>query len=174
MSRRSSAAHPPDAPETRIPSARAFAAAHKRTARENANAEAHIALYKATTQLMDAAAAVLKPADLSTPQYNVLRILRGAGPEGATCGQVIERMIARDPDVTRLLDRLATRGLIVRGRDARDRRIVRTHLTEAGLELVNSLDEPVDALHQRHFGHLSERQLAEICKLAERLKGVDG
>ena len=171
MSRNQPAPQSSDAPEARIPSARAFAAAHRRTPRELANAEAYIAMYRATMQLMDTFAALLKSVDLSTPQYNVLRILRGAGPEGATCGQVIERMIAREPDVTRLLDRLAARGLIVRGRDARDRRIVRTHLTVAGLELVNSLDAPVDALHHQHFGHLSDRQLADICKLVERLKG---
>ena len=157
-------------PEARIPSAKAFAAAHRRTPRETANADAHRALYRTVLHLMDETAKVLKPADLSAPQYNVIRILRDAGPEGATCGQVIERMVARDPDVTRLLDRLAARGLIVRGRDARDRRIVRTHLTEAGLDLVNSLDAPIDALNHRHFGHLSERQLADISRIAERVK----
>ncbi len=142
----------------------------KRTPRAAANAEVHIALLRVVNQVADQFAAVMKPVDLSASQFNVLRILRGSGPEGATCGQVIERMIQRDPDVTRLLDRLERRGLIERGRDGRDRRVVRTRITRSGLELLASLDEPVDALHHRHLGHLSDRQLADLRKLVESLK----
>ena len=140
-----------------------------RTPRAAANAEAHIALLKLANRLAHEFSAVMKPVDLSLSQYNVLRILRGAGPAGATCGQVIERMIQRDPDVTRLLDRLERRGLIARTRVARDRRIVRTHITEAGLGLLASLDQPVDDLHHRHLGHLSDRRLAELRTLTESL-----
>src|SRR5512134_2852566 len=89
----------------------------KRTPRQVANAELHIAVVKAANRLLDQFSAALKPAGLSVQQYNVLRILRGVGPEGATCGYVVERLIQRDPDVTRLLDRLDRRGLIERGRD---------------------------------------------------------
>jgi len=142
----------------------------KRTPRQAANAEVHIAMFKALTQLMDEFAAVLKPADLSSSQFNVLRILRGAGPEGATCGQVIDRMIQRDPDVTRLMNRLERRGLILRGRDAQDRRVVRTRISAAGLDLLAALDAPVDALHDQHLGHLSDRQLSDLRKLIEGLK----
>ncbi len=152
----------------RVP-AQAFVG-HVRTPREAANAEAHIALLKAASRMAHEFSAVMKPVDLSLSQYNVLRILRGAGPEGLTCGQVIERMIQRDPDVTRLLDRLEKRGLIGRGRDARDRRIVRTYITEAGLSLLASLDRPVDDLHHRHLGHLSDRRLAELRELTDALK----
>ena len=150
-------------------SAQAFAG-HVRTPREAANAEAHIALLKAASHMANEFSAVMKPVDLSLSQYNVLRILRGVGPEGATCGQVIERMIQRDPDVTRLLDRLERRGLIERSRDAVDRRIVRAHITEAGLTLLASLDRPVDDLHHRHLGRLSDRRLAELRELTEVLK----
>jgi DNA-binding MarR family transcriptional regulator len=145
-------------------------AGHARTPREAANAEAHIALLKVASHMANEFSAVMKPVDLSLSQYNVLRILRGAGPEGATCGEVIERMIQRDPDVTRLLDRLERRGLIERSRDTRDRRIVRTCITETGLSLLASLDRPVDDLHHRHLGRLSDRRLAELRELTEVLK----
>ena len=107
-------------------------------------------------------AELLKPADLSPAQFNVLRILRGAGPAGATCGDVTGKLIKHDPDVTRLLDRLEKRELIVRARDASDRRVVRTRITQTGLELLATLDEPLDALHERQVGHLSERQLRDL------------
>jgi DNA-binding MarR family transcriptional regulator len=141
-----------------------------RTPRAAANAEAHLALLKVANRLAHEFSAVMKPVDLSLSQYNVLRILRGAGSEGATCGQVIERMVQRDPDVTRLLDRLERRGLIARTREAGDRRIVRTHITEAGLELLASLDQPIDDLHHRHLGHLSDRRLADLRDLTDTLK----
>jgi DNA-binding MarR family transcriptional regulator len=140
---------------------------YKRTPRQVANAELQIAVLRASNRLMEEFTSLLKPLDLSPAQYNVLRILRGAGPEGATCGEVIERLIQRDPDVTRLLDRLERRGLIDRGRDARDRRIVRTRITPRGLDMLASLDEPVDELHARRVGHLSDRQMADLRKLLE-------
>ena len=142
---------------------------YKRTPRQVANAELQIAVMRAANSLMEEFTGLLKPLDLSPAQYNVLRILRGAGPEGATCGEVIDRLIQRDPDVTRLLDRLERRGLIDRGRDSRDRRIVRTRITPRGLEMLATLDEPVDELHQRRVGHLSDRQLGELRKLLEEL-----
>ena len=107
-------------------------------------------------------AELLKPSDLSPAQFNVLRILRGAGPVGATCGEVTGRLVKHDPDVTRLLDRLEKRELIARAREASDRRVVRTRITKAGLDLLAALDEPLDALHERQVGHLSERQLHDL------------
>src|ERR1700734_2019765 len=79
---------------------------------------------------------VLKSEDLSHTQYNVLRILRGS-PQGLPCGEIASRMITRDPDVTRLLDRMEKRGLISRARQSRDRRLVLARLTSEGLKLVN-------------------------------------
>src|SRR5256885_9346213 len=89
---------------------------------------------------------VLKTEDLSANQYNVLRILRGA-PEGLPCGEIGSRMITRDPDITRLLDRLEKRGLIVRSREARDRRMVMAKIAREGLHLLARLDEPVRGVH---------------------------
>ena len=109
---------------------------------------------------------VLKNAlDYFYAQYNVLRILRGAGPAGATCSDVAGSLIQHDPDVTRLLDRLDTRGLIERGRDAKDRRIVRTKITKAGAALLAELDEPVAALHARQLGHVSDKRLDDLVAL---------
>ncbi|MGA8231065.1 MAG: MarR family transcriptional regulator, partial [Candidatus Acidiferrales bacterium] len=82
---------------------------------------------------------VLKNEDLSLTQYNVLRILRGAA-QALPCGEIASRMITRDPDVTRLLDRMEKRGLISRSRERRDRRVVLARLTPEGLKLVNRLD----------------------------------
>ena len=107
---------------------------------------------------------VLKAEDLSATQYNVLRILRGA-PEGLPCGEIASRMITRDPDVTRLLDRLEKRGLISRCRGAKDRRMVLTRITPAGLALLARLDRPVQEAHRKLLGHLGRERLATLSEL---------
>src|SRR5580658_3624726 len=96
---------------------------------------------------------VLKTQDLSPTQYNVLRILRGA-PEGLPCGEIGSRMITRDPDITRLLDRLEKRGLIVRSRESKDRRMVTARIMPLGLKVLGRLDEPVQETHRKQLGHL--------------------
>jgi DNA-binding MarR family transcriptional regulator len=107
---------------------------------------------------------VLKIADLSTTQYNVLRILRGSR-EGLPCGEIASRMITRDPDVTRLLDRLEKRGLISRCREAKDRRTVMARITPEGLKLLARLDEPVEAAHRQQLGHLGRERLRALTEL---------
>ncbi len=107
---------------------------------------------------------VLKAADLSATQYNVLRILRGA-PAGLACGEIAGRMITRDPDVTRLLDRLEKRGLISRSRETKDRRTVITRITPDGLKLLSRLDGPVRAAHRRQLGHLGRNRLRALTDL---------
>ncbi|HWB33524.1 MAG TPA: MarR family transcriptional regulator [Acidobacteriaceae bacterium] len=115
-------------------------------------------------------AGLLKAEDLSANQYNVLRILRGASGSGSTseglaCGEIGDRMITRDPDITRLLDRLERRGLIERWRDERDRRVVMGRITAEGLKLLNRMDEPVQEAHRRQLGHLGPKRLAELVEL---------
>jgi DNA-binding MarR family transcriptional regulator len=154
------------AESTEVPPAKAFAAP-KRSARTLAQFETEVALMQLAGQQRDEFAALMKTVDLTTAQYNVLRILRGAGPGGSTCGDVIERLIHRDPDLTRLLDRLERRGLIARRRDPLDRRAIRTTITAAGLSVLGDLDEPVNALHEQQLGHLSEDQLAQLRRLIE-------
>ena len=127
-------------------------------------------LLRTTDMLSRGLLQVLKNEDLSGTQYNVLRILRGA-PEGLACGEIAGRMITRDPDVTRLLDRLEKRGLISRCRETRDRRTVMTRITPAGLKLLANLDEPVQSAHRKQLGHLGPkrlRALAELLRIARR------
>lgn len=109
---------------------------------------------------------ILKAEDLSATQYNVLRILRGA-PEGLPCGEIANRMITRDPDVTRLLDRLEKSALIARSREIKDRRTVMARITSAGLKLLAKLDRPVQAGHRRQLGHLGPRQLKTLTDLLQ-------
>lgn len=107
---------------------------------------------------------VLKAEDLSPTQYNVLRILRGS-PQGLPCGEIAGRLITRDPDVTRLLDRMEKRGLILRARDNRDRRVVMAQITPEGLKLVDRLDEPVQKIHRKQLAHLGKQRLRALEKL---------
>lgn len=109
-------------------------------------------------------AQLLKTEDLSATQYNVLRILRGS-PEGLPCGEIAGRMITRDPDVTRLLDRMEKRGLISRSRDYKDRRTVIGRITQEGLKLLARLDEPIQEIHCRQLGHFGKNRLRELAEL---------
>src|SRR6266576_1054133 len=110
-------------------------------------------LLRTTDMLSRGLIHVLKAEDLSATQYNVLRILRGA-PEGLPCGEIASRMITRDPDITRLLDRLEKRGLISRCRETKDRRTVIARITPEGLTLLARLDGPVQTAHRKQLGHL--------------------
>lgn len=101
-------------------------------------------------------------AGLSTTQYNLLRILRGAHPEGLTCSEVAERMINRDPDVTRLVDRLEKRELVSRERDTGDRRVVKIYISPAGLVTLRSLDRAAEQFPVQLLGHLGKKRLREL------------
>jgi DNA-binding MarR family transcriptional regulator len=144
-----------------------IAAAPVRSKRAKTQADTFLAIVGVAEDLQRGFSELFKAADLSFAQYNVLRILRGAGPDGLTCGGVSERLVQHDPDVTRLLDRLEKRALIERHRDQKDRRVVRTAITQGGLELLAQLDAPVDALHEQQLGHLSESRLADLITLLE-------
>jgi DNA-binding MarR family transcriptional regulator len=109
---------------------------------------------------------LLKSADISPTQYNVLRILRGS-PEGLPCGEIAHRMISRDPDITRLLDRLEKRSLVSRCRETKDRRMVLTRITDGGVNLLTGLDEPVLAIHRDQLGHLGADRLQSLMELLE-------
>jgi DNA-binding MarR family transcriptional regulator len=116
--------------------------------------------------------AVLKPFALTATQYNVLRILRGAGERGLACRELGERMLTHDPDVTRLLDRLERRGLIRRRREVQDRRVINTRITPDGLSLLSQLDQSVMELHRRQLGHLGEEQIRTLIDLLEGASGT--
>ncbi|MGB7601879.1 MAG: MarR family transcriptional regulator [Candidatus Sulfotelmatobacter sp.] len=121
-------------------------------------------LLRTTDMLSRGLVQVLKVEDVSSTQYNVLRILRGA-PQGLPCGEVASRMITRDPDVTRLLDRLEKRELISRCRETEDRRTVRARISPEGLKLLARLDEPVLAAHRKQLGHLGRQRLQALAGL---------
>src|SRR6478736_8257272 len=113
---------------------------------------------------------VLKDARLSPTQYNVLRILRSAGtssPAGMACHEIGQRMITRDPDLTRLLDRLEDRDLISRSRERQDRRVIRVRITPDGLRLLRDLDEPIRTTHRRQLSHLGDKRLRLLKRLLE-------
>ena len=129
--------------------------------------EAFLNLQRTADALMRAVAEVLKPAGLSPAQYNVLRILRGAGPEGLACREVGERMVTRDPDITRLLDRVEERGLVGRSREREDRRVITTRITGEGLRILKRLDGPVARVQERQLAHLGARRLRALIALLE-------
>ena len=129
--------------------------------------EAYLNLQRTADHLLRGVEELLKPTGLTPSQYNVLRILRGAGPAGLACGEIAGRMLTRDPDMTRLLDRLDKRGLVSRVRNPRDRRVVVTRITAAGLKLLASLDEPVEELHKKQLQHLGRERLKQLSALLE-------
>jgi len=136
--------------------------------------EAYLNVQRTANVLLQDVVELLKGHNLTPTQYNVLRILRGAGEAGLTAGDVGDRMITRDPDVTRLLDRLETRGLAERSRCTEDRRVVWTRITPAGLAAIATLDEPVNEIHLRHLGHLGRERLASLIELLEAARGGSG
>lgn len=112
----------------------------------------------------------LRPFDLSPVQYNVLRILRGAAGDGATCSQIGERLLTRDPDITRLLDRMEARGLIARERSSEDRRVVITRISKTGLTLVDSIDQPLRSVSKAKLGKFGRDALAQLIAGLERVR----
>jgi len=124
--------------------------------------ETYLRLLRAEDRLSGRAAALLKPRGLSLPQYNVLRILRGAGPEGLPCQEIRSRMISRVPDITRLLDRLEAAGLVQRERSASDRRVVMTHVSASGRRLLEQLEEPVQRVHEEQFAGMERTDLKRL------------
>jgi DNA-binding MarR family transcriptional regulator len=124
--------------------------------------EASVALQRTADRLQWRLSEMLKAFGLSATQYNALRILRGAGDEGRSCSEIAERMINHDPDITRLVDRLERRGLVARSREGRDRRVITTRITPAGLDLLATLDRPLEEFGRKVLGPLGEQQLRTL------------
>jgi len=104
---------------------------------------------------------------VTSTQYNVLRILRGAEPRGLPCAAIGERMITAEPDITRLLARLKGMKLIRQHRDRQDRRVVWTQISEAGLALLKEMDPVIEQAPRELLGHLSRAELADLVRLLE-------
>lgn len=122
-------------------------------------------------QIMGELAGVMSDFDVTPAQYNVLRILRGCHPERATCSYIGERLLDRTPDVTRLLNRLGTAGLVERARAEHDRRVVEVWITEAGLAKLKALDEPVEATMRGLTDGLSADEQRTLSALLQKLRG---
>jgi DNA-binding MarR family transcriptional regulator len=132
--------------------------------------ELYVALQRTADWLMQDVQSLMKGHGLSPQQYNVLRILRGSkGP--LNCTEIANRMINRDPDMTRLLDRMETRGWIERARAVEDRRVVLASITESGMALLAELDEPVTECHRRQFSGLDAERKARITESLKLLLG---
>ena len=134
---------------------------------------AFIALQRAADKLALQVEQLLKANGLTAAQYNVMRILRGAEPEGLPCSGISERMISHDPDMTRLLDRMEKRDLITRQRQSDDRRVVKTRITSGGLDLLKKLDSPVHELHRRQFAHMGNARVKALADLLEEICSQD-
>ncbi|MBZ5701226.1 MAG: MarR family transcriptional regulator [Acidobacteriia bacterium] len=132
--------------------------------------EIFVRLERAADWLLQGVEQLLKSHALSPAQYNVLRILRGAGPEGLSCREIAGRMVTRDPDMTRLLDRLEKTGLITRERRKDDRRVITTRITAQGLDLLQRLDQPMRELHRRQLRHLSKARLKTLGNLLDEVR----
>ena len=135
-------------------------------------AQVFLNLIRTEEELMGAVKALLKEQRLSAPQYNVLRILRGAGSEGLPCQQISERMVSRLPDITRLLDRLEGGELVTRERSPEDRRIVLARITVGGRAVLERLDEPMAELHGEQFSALSRQELLQLNALLRKVRAT--
>ncbi|MFZ3342517.1 MAG: MarR family transcriptional regulator [Terriglobales bacterium] len=133
--------------------------------------EAYLSLLRTADALQTSVEAKLNEFGLTGTQYNALRILRGAEPEGLPCSEIGERMITHDPDVTRLLNRLEKRGLVKRTRAKTDRRVIYGRITAAGLRLLHEMDVPVEKYGRKVLRHVEQEKLQELIELLELVRG---
>ncbi len=132
--------------------------------------EGTLNLLRTADRLTGLCESALRPAGITPTQYNVLRILRGVSPQGVACQEIARRMITRDADLTRLLDRLESRGFVRRDRQTDDRRVVHILITEAGLALLAGLDEMTLKMNQAVFSFLERERLTTLVELLERVR----
>jgi DNA-binding MarR family transcriptional regulator len=130
----------------------------------------YVAILRAGNHLSQNPEQLIKSAGLTPAQYNVLRILRGAQPDGLLCRGISDRMISHDPDMTRLLDRMEKRGWITRQRQKEDRRVIKTRITEEGLVVLKRLDQPMRELHRQQLEHMSAGDMKALLKLLGTIK----
>jgi len=133
--------------------------------------EAYLSLLRTADTLEARVEARLKEFGLTGTQYNALRILRGAGSEGLPCTGIAERMITRDPDITRLLNRLQKHGLALRARGRSDRRVIYGKITAAGLKLLREIDDPLEKFGKEILKHVSHEKLQQLIELLELVRG---
>jgi len=147
-----------------------YQAIHQTRPFDSLPVEALVTLAWAFDRVSHQANAPLCEAGLSPAQYNVLRILRGT-PEGLQTHQVVERLVTRAPNMTRLVDKLEAKGLLSRHRSRADRRVVRLRITSAGLELLGKLEQPVEAATREAMDGLDEPDQRRLIDLLTNLAG---
>jgi DNA-binding MarR family transcriptional regulator len=133
--------------------------------------ETYLSLLRTADALQTQVESRLKEFGLTGTQYNALRILRGAGPEGLPCREIGERMITRDPDITRLLNRLEDRGFVERRRAKNDRRVIYGKITAAGLKLLREMDGPIDKHGREMLRHVGQEKLKQLIELLGQVRG---
>ena len=136
--------------------------------------EAVLGLFRTTDIVQRQYAQLLKSYDVTLQQYNVLRILRGAGEKGLPTLAIAERMVEHAPGITRLIDRLEKRGWVERHRPQGDRRQVLCRITDEGLEVLEHTDRPVDALDDRCLEMLDSEELRKLIELLDRVREANG
>jgi DNA-binding MarR family transcriptional regulator len=136
--------------------------------------EAYLNLIRTQQQLAVLEDQFMRQHGLSGPKYNVLRILRGIGGEGAPCSVIRDRMITRVPDITRLIDRLERDGLVTRHRVPHDRRLVLVRLTSHAEDVLARMDAPLLELHRRQLGHMTRDDLKALTRLLEVARSGPG
>jgi DNA-binding MarR family transcriptional regulator len=132
--------------------------------------EAAVALMRTADLVRRAVAAVVEPHGITPQQYNVLRILRGAGPKGLPTLDIADRMIEQTPGITRLVDRLEMKQFVIRERCATDRRQVFCRISDRGLKLLECLEAPLSAAEKQGLATLSEKQLAQLVALLDKAR----
>lgn len=131
---------------------------------------AAVALMRTADVVRRAGTAVIEPHGITGQQYNVLRILRGAGPEGLPTLEVAERMIEQTPGITRLVDRLEAKQLARRERSLQDRRQIYCHITQGGLDLLARLDDPILLAHHQVLETLAPGDVEQLLTLLDRIR----
>lgn len=131
--------------------------------------EAMLNLMRTTDQVEIEFSRLFREHDLTSAQYNILRILRGEGGPLQSL-EIARRTVTVVPGITGLIDRLEKKGLVQRQRDSEDRRVVRVAITDDGLAKLDQLDEPVLQLHGKLWGHLSEEELRQLIQLLEKAR----
>ncbi|MGD0222388.1 MAG: MarR family transcriptional regulator [Terriglobia bacterium] len=137
---------------------------------ESLESEVFLNLMRTADALARGGEEILKLVGLSPNQHNVLRILRGAGEQGLCCREVADRMITRDPDITRLVDRLERRGFLTRSRDSKDRRIITVRITPAGLKTLKELDKPMEEFNRNRLSHMDKADLRKLLDLLDAVR----
>lgn len=132
--------------------------------------QAIVAIFSSADRVRVFVESLITPHGITAQQYNVLRILRGAEPEGLPTLTIADRMIERAPGITRMIDRLEAKGLVARDRRGVDRRCVYCRITTGGLDLLRTLDRPVDAAERAAFASLTANELAQLTALLERVR----